>query len=170
MELLGTGGASDGQSSWPRENLSLLTQWRSQNEAPQPLLQREGLSWAGRGAVRGQFGDRAGKRPGQQVVSRQCFGPVVHSYRYKRVTSIREVQRAEYQARFVTFVPFRPTLREQLPFRLEIAAHLATKSATHGCQEDGGREVARRRRQLRVGGIVELNWCRGERLSVELVV
>ena len=97
---------------------------------------------------------------------------------------VHEVQRPEKHARRAASVPFQPGLREQVPFRLELAAHLAAEAGFERGEEDGGGVVARlgvlvvvgERREERAygagelgeGGFVEGYWARA-RLRFEVV-
>lgn len=79
------------------------------------------------------------------------------TYRHECLPAVVEVESGEQCPRVPGLVALDPRLAQQLPFRVEVSAHLASVSAVHGCQEDGNRVVTGQPGDLLICGIVKLD-------------
>lgn len=80
------------------------------------------------------------------------------TYRLEGVLSIHEIQGAEQQPSLGVLVALGPTLAQHVPFWLELPAELASESLFQRCKEDCDRVVSWRLGQLRIAGVVKLQW------------
>ena len=78
------------------------------------------------------------------------------THRQESLPTITEIQSTEQQPRLGLLITLSPTLRKEIPFRLELATKLASKSRINRCQEHRNTIISGCIRYSLVGSVAEL--------------